>query len=443
MNHNEAQVFANIGISAVGKSRWPFALALITGIRDRELVPDVVSFNSAASGCQAKWELSCFLQSMSPRKDTVGHNAVNIALARAWQWQSSLCMVHLMPVLRLQPNIRCLTGALSACEQASLWKRGLSLEVWSLRMEPDTMFWSTLLSSCGKASQWQLALAMLAKASAPDAVLYATAISAVNAARSDGHANGTARDAELSSELSSEGSSSSSSSSSWEAAVAVLEDMKRTAVQVTASVFQLVIHSCRPRWQLPMLFLQDMQTRVALDQASLNAAISGADAENWDKDWDGDVQPNEILECNLPFLHLAGQDSSHVGCSLCCFSSARIGFASQSVIDDQKQTVSRQQWELGAGRAGSRFVSSSHLGRIETEVRLALPREALMLAARSQSRLDLIGSNSAISSCRERWEVAGELLFQQSIHNIEADTWQIEWLQFWSGISKFPSLFQA
>ncbi|CAK0901138.1 unnamed protein product [Prorocentrum cordatum] len=103
------------------------------------------------------------------RRPLVSYSAGISACEKGEQWQEALALLSGMREAKLEPNVisptSCNAGV-SACEKGDQWQRALALlcEMREARLEPDVIFsYSAGISACEKGDQWQRALALLSK----------------------------------------------------------------------------------------------------------------------------------------------------------------------------------------------------------------------------------------------------------------------------------------
>ena len=291
----------NIAIAASNRAdHWPLGLSILSAMHCSDLQADTISYNSAAGSM--KWEAALWVTGArkDDEMDVVGLNAI---LTAGSDWCQVVSLLAKAPQMRLQVNIRCLTGALSVCERTSVWQRATNLVDSALGrcsngyeemdIAPDKKSMSSLISACGKGFQWEAAVflsmvQMPQRSILPDAITFCVAI---NACKDD---------------------------SDWAAAIGIFAGLKCFGASEgivrtpdMASAYQLTISSCRLQWKLSLRMLQRMSSaRVHKsgqlgDEACLNAAVSACDAGNiWRK----------AIEISLRRCNLIGTNSAISAC---------------------------------------------------------------------------------------------------------------------------------
>ncbi|CAJ1396500.1 unnamed protein product [Effrenium voratum] len=138
-------------ISACEKTAvWRTALAVLRGMPDGAVVPNVVSRSSAVSA---------------------------IASSTSSRWAAALGLTAEAKA----PNVFTFSGAVSACEKGEWLVALLLLETMkAARVVPNMVSFNAAISASEKALQWPCALALLSSAFEPNVISYSSAISAVS-----------------------------------------------------------------------------------------------------------------------------------------------------------------------------------------------------------------------------------------------------------------------
>ncbi|CAE7798360.1 unnamed protein product [Symbiodinium sp. CCMP2592] len=174
----------NAAMAPSGRDNWAQSAGLLQRMRDLELWPDVVSFNSlmgSSQGC-ADWTLAlhllCSLRRLSYRPTAVSRGAA--ASSQPWRWavqltrncrdnasrssvlgfgywSMALQVLHQLPATALRPDARFGNEVLRDCATDS-WQ-------WSLQLlhfggEPDLIRRNSVLGASRSGSQWEIALAL-------------------------------------------------------------------------------------------------------------------------------------------------------------------------------------------------------------------------------------------------------------------------------------------
>lgn len=121
-----------MAISACEKSwQWREALHLIFHEMPRaKIAPDVIVYTSAISACASagEWTVALRLFEQMPMKpDVVACNALLSAFERTAQWENALNFLENIPSYGLQPTLRSINTALSACGKSGTWEQAVKL----------------------------------------------------------------------------------------------------------------------------------------------------------------------------------------------------------------------------------------------------------------------------------------------------------------------------
>eukprot|EP00435_Cladocopium_sp_Y103_P013800 s301_g3.t1 len=205
----------NSALNACAKGHfWMHSLQLLEEMSsaDVSVSPDVVSFSSALTACGKgqHWEKSvALMQDLKDRSlqmNTFLCNAAMDSYSRSSQWQATLALLEDMRKQSQQPSMVAATLAVSAAASAAESALATDL-LHHLEHSPDEAAYLGMLTACQEASLWDLALHLLDQGrqralvadELPSQQLFSVAISAL-----DDH---------------------------WEAALAVLAEMKQDGPQ--------------------------------------------------------------------------------------------------------------------------------------------------------------------------------------------------------------------
>ena len=187
--------------SCEAAGEWQVAVSLLESIGSSPYQADLLTYNSliSASGKSEQWQLALFLFHQLPRKgltpDVVTFSAAISAMEKNANGQHALALLaHAKQVLAAAgsfgsgPNMILYSAAISACEKSNLWEEALSLlsEAKSESLA-GVVAYNSAISACGNASQWETALLLLYNLETlllqPDVVTFSAAISACESSR--------------------------------------------------------------------------------------------------------------------------------------------------------------------------------------------------------------------------------------------------------------------
>ncbi|CAE6963981.1 unnamed protein product [Symbiodinium sp. CCMP2592] len=283
---------------------WQRALEVVAAIPWHALQPDTVSYDSAISRCTGKWQhASSLMGSSGLRASLVTYHAAMTAF-EAPGWCFALNFLQGIGSERLLPEVLTYNSAAAACQKALRWLQasgvlrsmsvsglqgdsytcsavlGACRDSWALAVElvsgmcrsdlpPNAIVFNALASACGLAGQWQLALRSLDAVG--DCFTYAAAISACEKAHE------------------------------WQRALWLLYQMPGVCLKADAVCFAAAISACEKaaRWQHAAVLLQEMlASRVEANVVCYNAAISAFGAGGR---WELSLQHcRELLAASLP-----------------------------------------------------------------------------------------------------------------------------------------------
>ena len=210
--------------------QWQKALGVMLRMQLDTCHPTTVTFDAAISVCEAHWRtalglLGALLAGARPLPDVVTYNSAASCCQKAMQWLEALEALRSMS--GLQGDSFTCSAALGACRDS--WQLAVALveRMGQCAQQPHTIVLNALTSACGQGGQWQLAVQTL---SAGDGFTYAAAISACEKARQ------------------------------WQRALWLLQHMQATSLETDAVCFAAAISACESasRWQHAALLWQGM-----------------------------------------------------------------------------------------------------------------------------------------------------------------------------------------
>ncbi|CAJ1455212.1 unnamed protein product [Effrenium voratum] len=237
----EAQALSDLGsfnsvISSCGKGQqWRWSVSLIPRMKDKELMPDEVTWNSllSALGAAAQWQRAMRLFEEHPTR--LACNATISACAGGAAWRQALSLLRTPNAGR--PEVGRFNAAMTACVKGRHPRRALRLfgELKAQTAGPDTASFGAALSACEKAAWWSEALALLAQVS-PSIVLLNTAASACE----KGH--------------------------QWRWALQMLRQARTAQLRADATTFNAVMAACLrgEQWAKSLALFQGMRPMATL-----------------------------------------------------------------------------------------------------------------------------------------------------------------------------------
>ena len=246
-----------------GGRGWQRALEVVAAVPWQALQLDAVSYDSAISRCTGKWQhASSLMGSSGLRASLVTYHAAMTAF-EAPGWRFAIGFLQGIGSERLLPEVLTYNSAATACQKALRWLQasgvlrsmdasglqgdsytcsavlGACRDSWALAVElvsgmyrsdlpPNAIVFNALASACGLAGQWQLALRSLDAVG--DCFTYAAAISACEKAHE------------------------------WQRALWLLYQMPGVCLKADAVCFAAAISACEKaaRWQHAAVLLQEM-----------------------------------------------------------------------------------------------------------------------------------------------------------------------------------------
>eukprot|EP00435_Cladocopium_sp_Y103_P069247 s91_g33.t1 len=334
------------------KDRWPQGLHLLRRIDALHLRADVISFNSAITF--GSWLVApLLLDSLSMKlleSDIITYTSMLTAFQKQLQWHLAASLLMQARHHAQQPNVITYNATLSGLGDATEWQRAAVL-LDQRRGLPssgtDVVSFNAVLHGYEKASCWQEALLLLEVAPHPaTAVTYGTVISACGAA------------------------------SQWLAAWQLLFSAAAQGLETNLIMYSALITACgtAKHWQRAAALLSEAQRqRMQLDLVAVTAAVS-AGAEEWPV----------ALDIFSRFQHI--------------FPGAALRNAAAA--------AAAASW-----REALQLASDEVMGR-NAVLAMSGWMEALeMLKDLQGARLaDMISCNSAMSACRDAWELSVFLL---------------------------------
>ena len=158
-------------------SEWPEASSILLEISDRYLRPDVVTLNSllAVFSRLAQWQRALVMLDASHehdglQADTVSYNTAITTCGRCSKFAQALHVLDGMLQQNLQPDVITQSAAMQSCARATAWQMALSLS--TMQMDMNAIALNAVLISCERSCEWQLAVRQLKATESEFAVLH-------------------------------------------------------------------------------------------------------------------------------------------------------------------------------------------------------------------------------------------------------------------------------
>ena len=269
---------------------WPWALGLLSTMRDVTLQPDLVSFNATISACGRTWPLAIHLMEVV-HQVSLGLDAVAFSSAihgAGWQetlqllgwmhfkrlppnavcfgaainsaaadrWRESIALLLEMAVKRLAANVICYNAAITACVMSE-WDKALAF--WTHmtyvgRCTPTLSTYSAVIRSCSEGGRWQEALEFFQQLRQQQLRPNLVALSALCTA--------------------------CEKSAQWQLAVHFLEEIVMADFSCDVIAFNATISACEKasEWIMALAVLQQLvESQLEPNQTTFNALVSACD----------------------------------------------------------------------------------------------------------------------------------------------------------------------
>ncbi|CAK0869099.1 unnamed protein product [Prorocentrum cordatum] len=266
----------NVVISACGKGeQWQQTLALLSGMREAKMEPDVISYSATISACgegeqwlralvllRELWEAELEL-------DVTSYRAGMFACQKGGQWQRTLSVLNEMRKANLDADFMSYRAGISACQKGGQWQRALSLlsgmreasviQHCDQHCDQHVKLYNTVIITCGKGEQWQQTLALLGEMQEaklePDVISYRAGIVACQ-----------------------EGGQ-------WQHALSALSDMREARVTPGVRPYNAVVSACGKgeQWQRALVLLRKLrEAKLEPNVVSYGAGISACgNGDQW------------------------------------------------------------------------------------------------------------------------------------------------------------------
>ncbi|CAL1135300.1 unnamed protein product [Cladocopium goreaui] len=285
-------ILCNIAISIYS---WQSACESLKNMKGRQLTPDVISFNSAITGCErvTAWRPAVVLLEWMVigrvPADVIGFSALISALAGQSQsfWTQGL---QILSQLQSCTDVIAVSSAITCCEKGQ-WQHGVSLLNMAAvdRVAPNIISYNSSISACEKSGRWRLAVKLLGsietKRLAADAVSYNSAISACEKSNCWAYALClllSMEDAKLSPDVVSYSAviSAAEKGARWTVAIALLQHLEVRQLQGDVILYSSVISACEKgrQWEMALALLMQMEDRrITPNIISHNSVISACE----------------------------------------------------------------------------------------------------------------------------------------------------------------------
>ncbi|OLQ13991.1 Pentatricopeptide repeat-containing protein, chloroplastic [Symbiodinium microadriaticum] len=273
--------------------QWQAALAVLCGMPQSSLQPNVFSFTAAISAMAkcTRWQVAEALfelmQDSLVSSNVVSFNATLHAYARAGKWDLAQRVLESMPYVRVCPDAISISTAISACKRAGNWKAavGFLASSTALRAPVTTVTCNALLTVCESASQWQTAMVLVRnigkESLQTDEITHNTAISACGQGGQWPQSVVLFAAAEALKQTSAATYNACmhalQQNSQWHRALTLFGRMDGARIRPDAASFATSISSCHhsAEWQLALHLLNEMSSAsVARNSVVCNAALT-------------------------------------------------------------------------------------------------------------------------------------------------------------------------
>ncbi|CAJ1365244.1 unnamed protein product, partial [Effrenium voratum] len=170
-------------VATCGRQEWQQAVAVLRGMLQAEVEPDIITFSAVISACEAdgEWSYALYtLQEMVSRHispNIIACNACIAACAAAGRWKEATRLLSSMPC---RPDVVSYNSVL-ACERALNWRICVQLleEMRTAGVGADAFTYNSAIAVLD--SQWQVAVHLLREMASsqlqPDLVTYGAVVS--------------------------------------------------------------------------------------------------------------------------------------------------------------------------------------------------------------------------------------------------------------------------
>ncbi|CAJ1438538.1 unnamed protein product, partial [Effrenium voratum] len=170
---------------ALAVARWPGALALLLGLKARDLQLDVVAQAAAIAACEdeAKWEAAVALLQVPFALNVIAYSSAMTACEKASTWQTADGLLREMRSCSLRPDLVAYNALISACARATQWRAALAglQELELARLQPNIVTCNAAITACQRAQAWGKAFQLFGQMRSRDVVSYSAAASAAAA----------------------------------------------------------------------------------------------------------------------------------------------------------------------------------------------------------------------------------------------------------------------
>ena len=151
---------------------WRTALKYLVESREEGLPGSAIQCNAVISACASRggweWALLCLFQMTSPSQqilpDVVSYNSAMNACVQAEEWQRALCLLQHVCNVQLQCSLVSYNSAMSACASGSQWQLALSfLALLQQLTQADVFSYSAAMAACDSGKQKRRVVSLLAE----------------------------------------------------------------------------------------------------------------------------------------------------------------------------------------------------------------------------------------------------------------------------------------
>ncbi|CAJ1345546.1 unnamed protein product [Effrenium voratum] len=436
----------------ISKSDWDLAVSLMQRMQQIFISPSEVTFGAVIRSCSRaqQWERALHtLDRMENAK--LGNEIAYSAALKGLDWDRALALLGRMPQVSLQPDLVCVSAAMSACASAGQWLAAMKLfqdASDASDASPDLICLNTLISSLEQQGLWEQAVTTLRATSTPNMITYNAAISVCDKAgqwQLATYLMGEAASRRLSPGVVTYNSciSSCQQSSSWEMSLHLLDEMSTGRLAPDVISFTSVISVCAQAglWQTATHVLHRMLHRsIPPNDVTYSALmVACAKSEQWQmslvllEDLRGESAanalptsptslPRSVIVCNSALSALEKGRQWHLALRLLWrMQAARLAdeISRNAAISACEKCG---QWQaalqlLKSQASQNQVAFNAAISACEKGGQWQMALELLAAMPDAQLSPDSISVNAAISSCGPRWQTALALL--HNMHSME------------------------
>eukprot|EP00930_Biecheleria_cincta_P087913 TRINITY_DN77154_c0_g1_i1.p1 TRINITY_DN77154_c0_g1~~TRINITY_DN77154_c0_g1_i1.p1 ORF type:complete len:363 (-),score=58.55 TRINITY_DN77154_c0_g1_i1:188-1276(-) len=164
-------VGVNCAMEAFGSKhgeRWPMVLSILDGMWGDDLVPDIISYNTAMRNCRSagEWQqVLLLLEEMNrfKRKDFDVYRSSIVACAQGRLWGKALTLLNEMFDSELNPSWSQYNLCIILAEEGRCWEYAIHLldTMWMKEVVPESSTYISVIGVCEQSGRWHEALQLL------------------------------------------------------------------------------------------------------------------------------------------------------------------------------------------------------------------------------------------------------------------------------------------